>query len=64
MARNFAVDGDMIVISVDYRLAPEHRFPAALMDAYSAATWIFNDQSHGKEFSIFGAPSSHLYSLG
>lgn len=46
MSRNFAVDGDMIVVSVDYRLAPEHRFPAALLDAYSAATWIFNDQSH------------------
>ncbi len=29
------------VIAVDYRLAPENRFPAALDDAYSVLDWIF-----------------------
>ncbi len=35
-----------IVVSVDYRLAPEDRFPAAVDDAYAATCWVAD---HAKE---------------
>jgi acetyl esterase len=37
--RRLALKADCIVVSVGYRLAPEHPFPAAVHDAWDATTW-------------------------
>jgi acetyl esterase len=40
VCQQLAHEGEMIVISVDYRLAPEHKFPAAADDAITATKWV------------------------
>lgn len=39
VCRKLAIASSSIVVAVDYRLAPEHPFPAAVDDAYAAVAW-------------------------
>ncbi len=49
VCRQIANGSGAAVVSVDYRLAPEHKFPAAVEDAIAATAWI---AAHGATLGI------------
>jgi acetyl esterase len=40
VARNLCGGAEAVVVSVDYRMGPEHRFPAAVEDSFAAFEWV------------------------
>jgi acetyl esterase len=49
ICRRIARLSNATVVSVEYRLAPEHKFPAAVYDAYDALRWVAD---HAEEIGV------------
>jgi acetyl esterase len=58
IARGLAAGAGSVVVSVDYRLAPEHKFPAGAEDCWEATRWA---ASHAEEL---GADAGRLAVAG
>ncbi|WP_431798079.1 alpha/beta hydrolase fold domain-containing protein [Microbacterium kunmingense] len=47
--RRRAVDADVVLVAVDYALAPEHRYPVAVEQGAAALRWLF---AHAAELGV------------
>lgn len=58
VARYIAMKSNSLVVSVEYRLAPEFKFPTGLEDCYGALEWV------AKNASLFNGDSSRISVAG
>ena len=56
--RRIANRCEAIVVAVDYRLAPEHKFPTPVQDAYDATVWV------AKNAEMLGGNTDKLITMG
>jgi acetyl esterase len=49
MCRQLALQSGAAVVAIDYRLAPEHKYPAGLQDSWAALQWLVE---HGTSMGL------------
>lgn len=54
LCRQLAIRSGMAVVSLDYRLAPEYRFPVAVEDSWAAMRWL------SENGDLIGVDGRHL----
>ena len=57
LAARLSASTNAAVLVLDYRLAPEHPFPAAMQDAVSAYRWLL-DKGHAEGHLVIGGDSA------
>lgn len=59
---------NVVTISVEYRLAPEHPFPAAIEDCHAAAGWLFSSAQelgiNSTKIAVFGGSAGGGLAIG
>ncbi|MEW6076734.1 MAG: alpha/beta hydrolase [Thermodesulfobacteriota bacterium] len=58
LVSRLAVEAGRLLLAVDYRLAPEHPFPAAVDDAVAAYRWLVNSEGVPAGMVIIGGDSA------
>jgi acetyl esterase len=57
---SIAAGAGLVVVSVEYRLAPEHPFPAGADDCEAAARWVLAELGHHRVFIGGESAGAHL----